>query len=58
MTMVVVTHEMGFARKVAHRTIFMDQGEVVQDCPTHEFFDRANNRSERVQLFLDKVLSH
>jgi glutamate/aspartate transport system ATP-binding protein len=58
MTMMVVTHEMGFARRVAGRMIFMDQGEVVQDCPTNEFFDRTNNRSERVQLFLNKVLSH
>jgi len=58
MTMMVVTHEMGFARKVADRMIFMDQGEVVQDCPTADFFDCANNGSERVQLFLNKVLSH
>ena len=58
MTMMVVTHEMGFARKVAHRTIFMDQGEVLQDCPAEDFFDRANNCSERVQLLLNKVLSH
>ena len=56
--MMVVTHEMGFARKVADRMIFMDQGDVVQDCPTGDFFDRSNNRSERVQLFLNKVLSH
>ena len=58
MTMMVVTHEMGFARKVADRMIFMDQGDVVQDCPTDDFFDRSINRSERVQLFLNKVLSH
>ena len=58
MTMMVVTHEMGFARRVAGRMIFMDQAEVVQDCPTDEFFDRANNGSERVQLFLKKILSH
>jgi ABC-type polar amino acid transport system ATPase subunit len=58
MTMMVVTHEMGFAKKVADRMIFMDQGEVVQDCPTGDFFDRSKNRSERVQLFLNKVLSH
>jgi glutamate/aspartate transport system ATP-binding protein len=58
MTMMVVTHEMGFARRVAGRMIFMDQGEVVQDCPTGDFFDLSNNRSERVQLFLNKVLSH
>ncbi len=58
MTMMVVTHEMGFAKRVADRVIFMDKGEVVQDCPTGDFFDRSNNRSERVQVFLDKVLSH
>jgi glutamate/aspartate transport system ATP-binding protein len=58
MTMMVVTHEMGFAKRVASRVIFMDQGEVVQDCPTGDFFDTSNNRSERVRHFLDKVLSH
>jgi glutamate/aspartate transport system ATP-binding protein len=58
MTMMVVTHEMGFAKKVASRVIFMDQGEVVQDCPTGDFFNASNNRSERVRQFLDKVLSH
>jgi glutamate/aspartate transport system ATP-binding protein len=58
MTMMVVTHEMGFAKRVADRMIFMDQGEVVQDCPTGDFFDRSNNRSGRVQLVLDKGLSH
>jgi glutamate/aspartate transport system ATP-binding protein len=58
MTMMVVTHEMGFAKKVASRMIFMDQGEVVQDCPTGDFFDYSNNRSERVRNFLDKILSH
>jgi len=58
MTMMVVTHEMGFAKRVASRVIFMDQGEVVQDCPTGDFFNYSNNRSERVRHFLDKILSH
>ena len=56
MTMLCVTHEMGFARKVAHRVVFMDQGQVVEDAPTAEFFGRP--RSERAQLFLSKILSH
>jgi glutamate/aspartate transport system ATP-binding protein len=58
MTMMIVTHEMGFAKRVASRVIFMDQGEVVQDCPTGDFFNHSDNRSERVRHFLDKVLSH
>jgi glutamate/aspartate transport system ATP-binding protein len=56
MTMMVVTHEMGFARKVAHRVIFMDQGEIVEDATKDEFFGKP--RSERAQLFLSKILSH
>ncbi|MFL6795804.1 MAG: amino acid ABC transporter ATP-binding protein [Xanthobacteraceae bacterium] len=56
MTMMVVTHEMGFARKVAHRVVFMDQGEIVEDAPTSEFFGRP--RSERAQAFLSKILQH
>jgi glutamate/aspartate transport system ATP-binding protein len=56
MTMMVVTHEMGFARKVAHRVVFMDRGEIVEDALTDEFFDRA--RSERAQQFLSKILHH
>ena len=56
MTMMVVTHEMGFARKVAHRVIFMDEGEIVEDAPTEEFF--GSPRSERAQLFLSKILHH
>ena len=54
MTMMVVTHEMGFARKVADRVIFMDHGEIVEDAPTEEFF--GTPRSERAQLFLSKIL--
>jgi len=56
MTMMVVTHEMGFARKVAHRVIFMDAGRIVEDAPKEEFF--GTPRSERAQLFLSKILHH
>jgi glutamate/aspartate transport system ATP-binding protein len=56
MTMMVVTHEMGFASKVAHRVIFMDQGEIVEDAVKEEFFGAP--RSDRAQKFLSKILSH
>ena len=56
MTMMVVTHEMGFARKVAHRVIFMDQGRIVEDDSKEAFF--SNPRSERAQQFLAKILQH
>jgi glutamate/aspartate transport system ATP-binding protein len=56
MTMMVVTHEMGFARKVAHRVIFMDEGEIVEDADKEEFF--GSPRSERAQVFLSKILHH
>jgi glutamate/aspartate transport system ATP-binding protein len=56
MTMMVVTHEMGFARKVAHRVIFMDHGQIVEDCTKDEFF--GSPRSERSQAFLSKILHH
>lgn len=56
MTMMVVTHEMGFARKVAHRVIFMDGGEIVEDDDKQAFFHAP--RSERAQRFLSKILSH
>ncbi len=56
MTMMVVTHEMGFARKVAHRVIFMDRGSIVEDCTKDEFF--GTTRSERAQQFLSKILHH
>jgi len=56
MTMMVVTHEMGFARKVAHRVIFMDAGKIIEDCTKEEFF--GTPRSERAQLFLSKILQH
>jgi glutamate/aspartate transport system ATP-binding protein len=56
MTMMVVTHEMGFARKVAHRVVFMDRGEIVEDALKEDFFGKP--RSERAQLFLSKILQH
>jgi glutamate/aspartate transport system ATP-binding protein len=56
MTMMVVTHEMGFASKVANRVIFMDEGEIVEDAPTKDFFGKP--RSERAQQFLSKILHH
>ncbi|THF58632.1 amino acid ABC transporter ATP-binding protein [Pseudothauera rhizosphaerae] len=58
MTMVCVTHEMGFARKVADRVIFMDQGAILDDCPSEEFFGNRAGRPERAQQFLARVLSH
>ena len=58
MTMMVVTHEMGFARKVANRVIFMDQGQIVEDCEKEEFFGDVSARSERAQQFLAKILQH
>ncbi len=56
MTMMVVTHEMGFARKVADRVVFMDGGEIVEDAAKDAFFGAP--RSERAQLFLSKILHH
>ncbi len=56
MTMMVVTHEMGFARRVADRVIFMDRGEIVEDAPKDEFFGQP--RSERARVFLSKILHH
>jgi ABC-type polar amino acid transport system ATPase subunit len=56
MTMIVVTHEMGFARKVADLVVFMDEGEIVESNPPEEFFD--NPRNERTKEFLSQILSH
>jgi glutamate/aspartate transport system ATP-binding protein len=56
MTMMVVTHEMGFARKVSDRVVFMDAGKIVEDCTKDEFFGAP--RSPRAQEFLSKILSH
>ncbi|MBE3563101.1 MAG: amino acid ABC transporter ATP-binding protein [Hydrogenibacillus schlegelii] len=56
MTMVIVTHEMGFAREVADRIVFMDRGEILEDAPPEEFFTRP--KEERARAFLKRVLSH
>ncbi len=56
MTMIVVTHEMGFARKVAHKMVFMDAGEIVETAPPSQFFETP--RSLRCQTFLKQILSH
>ena len=56
MTMIVVTHEMGFARKVANRVIFMDAGQIIEENEPEEFF--GNPQSERTQLFLSQILGH
>ncbi len=56
MTMVVVTHEMGFARRVAHRIIFIDEGRIVEEAPPEQFFSAPAN--ERTRVFLGKILSH
>ena len=58
MTMMCVTHEMGFARKVANRIIFMDHGKIVEDCSKEEFFGHPENRTERAKQFLSKILAH
>jgi glutamate/aspartate transport system ATP-binding protein len=56
MTMMVVTHEMGFARRVANKVIFMDEGRIEEDCSKDEFFN--SERGERAQIFLSKILHH
>ena len=56
MTMIVVTHEMGFAKKVADRVIFMDAGEIIENLPAEEFFGKPH--TDRAQKFLSKILSH
>ena len=55
MTMLIVTHEMGFARNVANRILFMDNGEIIEDCSPKEFFENPTN--ERIKDFLNKVLN-
>ncbi len=57
MTMCVVTHEMGFAKKVSHRVIFMDKGKIVEDCSRDEFFGNPDARSSRAKDFLSKILA-
>ena len=56
MTMVVVTHEMGFARRAANRVVFMSDGQIVEEAAPDEFF--TNPRSDRAKDFLGKILSH
>jgi general L-amino acid transport system ATP-binding protein len=56
MTMLVVTHEMGFAKTVANRVIFMDEGEIIEQNEPHEFFE--NPQSDRTKLFLSQILQH
>ena len=56
MTMMVVTHEMGFARRVANKVIFMDEGRIEEDCSKDDFF--SSERGERAQVFLSKILHH
>jgi glutamate/aspartate transport system ATP-binding protein len=58
MTMMVVTHEMGFAKKVSHRVIFMDAGKIVEDCKKDDFFGHPEQRSVRARDFLSKILQH
>ena len=55
-TMICVTHEMGFARKVANRIIFMDDGQIVEENDPENFF--TNAESDRLQLFLNQILTH
>ena len=56
MTMLCVTHEMGFARKVANRVIFMDEGQIIEENEPEEFF--GNPKSDRTKLFLSQILAH
>ena len=58
MTMMCVTHEMGFAKRVSHRVIFMDAGKIVEDCTSKEFFGNPDARSPRAKEFLSKILQH
>jgi len=58
MTMMVVTHEMGFAKRVSHRVIFMDHGKIVEDCRKDEFFGNPDARTPRAKDFLSKILQH
>ena len=56
MTMIVVTHEMGFASKVANRVIFMDEGQIIEQNSPKEFFN--NPKSDRTKLFLSQIIDH
>ena len=56
MTMIIVTHEMGFAREVADRILFFDQGQIIEEAPPEQFFARPEK--ERTRAFLSRVLNH
>jgi glutamate/aspartate transport system ATP-binding protein len=58
MTMMCVTHEMGFAKKVSNRVIFMDAGKIIEDCSSTDFFGKPEDRSPRAKDFLAKILQH
>ena len=58
MTMMCVTHEMGFAKMVSSRVIFMDEGSIVEDCPREDFFGKPDERTPRAKEFLSKILQH
>ena len=58
MTMICVTHEMGFAKKVSHRIIFMDQGQIIEDTKTTEFFGNQAERTPRAKEFISKIIHH
>ncbi|MDY0743877.1 amino acid ABC transporter ATP-binding protein [Paucibacter sp. R3-3] len=58
MTMMCVTHEMGFAKKVSNRVIFMDAGKIIEDCTSSDFFSKPDERSPRAKDFLAKILQH
>ena len=58
MTMMCVTHEMGFAKKVSNRVIFMDAGKIIEDCSSSDFFNKPEDRSPRAKDFLAKILQH
>jgi len=58
MTMMCVTHEMGFAKKVSNRVIFMDAGKIIEDCQREDFFGKPEERSPRAKDFLAKILQH
>jgi len=58
MTMMCVTHEMGFAKKVSNRVIFMDAGKIIEDCTSTDFFGKPEERSPRAKDFLAKILQH
>ena len=58
MTMMCVTHEMGFAKRVSNKVIFMDAGKIVEDCSSADFFGKPEERSPRAKEFLSKILQH